>query len=366
MPRGSLRAACLALVGLAVAAPAWAQSSAGATREADDSRWRGLARELAIVRHLREHLAAPDDGLSLSGDRRDLARAIGRRPRVAARSASAWTADAPDLEAFDIIADAWQARVGERTTFALTSPDRLERIARAERTLAAIPFTPGPDLRARVILAAQNELVELRRYLQGTGEVPEHFIDLALALADAAAAGRPVPMVSPSHPGYGPPPGPDATGRYPPPAAYPPPGSRPPPPPGGHQTPPPPAGGASPNAPLPPGYAPFLAAPAGTGICQTERNQAGEAATADAMLRLADCWSRDRGWPGWAAQAVEALDWAVEYAAIEEDCEVRDRVVQRIRELGAIPSPLPADRDRFASLAERAERDRVRLRSHCR
>jgi hypothetical protein len=362
MPRVSRSTAVALLVGVAVAVGADAQTLADRENTARGSRWQGLARELALVRHLREHLAHPDDGLALSGDRRDLARAIGRRP-PAARLPSGPAAADPGLEALDVIADTWHARVNDRTPFGLIGRDRLVRLDAAERALSGLGSRADADLRGRVIPAAMTELVELRRYVQGTGAVPEHFIDLALALADAAAAGRPVPMISPVSPGYGPA-DPRQMPRYPPPGTQPPPGQRPPPPPGGAQTPPPPPAGTS--APVPSGYAPYLAAPYGSGVCQTERNQAGEAATTDAMLRLADCWTRDRAWPGWAAQAVEALDWAVEHAVIAADCAAIERAVQRIRELGAIPSPLPADRERFERLAAQAESDRIWLKSRCR
>lgn len=363
MPRVSPSTAVALLVGAAVAVGADAQTLTDREDTARGSRWQGLARELALVRHLREHLAHPDDGLALSGDRRDLARAIARRPPATDPLTGPAAAD-PGLEALDVIADTWHARVNERIPFGLIGRDPLTRLDRAERALSGLGSHADAGLRSRVIPAAMSELVELRRYAHGTGTVPEHFIDLALALADAAAAGRPVPMVSPVSPGYGPAPDPGQMPRYPPPGTQPPPGQRPPPPPGGAQTPPPPPAGTS--APLPPGYAPYLAAPYGSGVCQTERNQAGEAATTDAMLRLADCWTRDRAWPGWAAQAVEALDWAVEYAVIAVDCAAIERAVRRIRELGAIPSPRPADRERFERLAARAESDRIWLRSRCR
>jgi hypothetical protein len=361
--RSRLRACLLLLAVPLLVAPCAAQTypaplpvrSAG-----EEARLAHLALELALVRHVREHLAWPEEGLSLAADRRDLAQAIVRRPAAATRvvgvgpAASTphdWIADA------GVVADVWHARVNERRRFGLVGREPLERLDRLQAALSARGALADTPHR-RTLVALQIEIGELRRHLGGAGRVDDTFIDVALAAADSAAAGRPVAS---------PPPPP------PPPGAHPPahqPSGPPPPPPGAYPTAPqpptptPPSPRAGGSAPLPPIYQEYLEQPGAIGrACQAERRQAGEAATAEAMLRVADCWVRQPTWAGWSGQVLEALQWAAELATLAQDCAALDLVAQRMRSLGGLQSPYPGERERMETLLVHAERDRVELRT---
>jgi hypothetical protein len=344
---------CLVVFGAAQTFP---EQRAGQAGE-DDARLAHLALELALVRHVREHLIWPEDGVSLHADRQDLAHALLRRPAAmprtagvgpAARARHDWIGDA------GVVADVWHARVNLRQRFGMAGRAPLERLDRAHSALAASGALLGTPHR-HLMAALQVELAELRRHLLGSGSEDETSIEMALVAADAAAAGRPItaaaaggrPFVPPVQGSYGagrpsrpgdregaPPPGAYPPGAYPPGAAS-----------GG--PPPPPASSSGGSAPLPPVYQDYLAQPASTvRACQAERRQAGEAATADAMLRVADCWDRQRAWIGWSAQVLEAVRWAAELSSIARDCEALDTVLQRVRTGGA-PAAFPDERARL-------------------
>jgi hypothetical protein len=79
------------------------------------------------------------------------------------------------------------------------------------------------------------------------------------------------------------------------------------------------------------------------------------------MIRAADCWTRTPTWPGWSAQSLEMLDWAVSLAAIERNCTALGTALDSLREIGPRLSAggLSAD---VTALAQRGEADRRRLR----
>ena len=54
--------------------------------------------------------------------------------------------------------------------------------------------------------------------------------------------------------------------------------------------------------------------------CQTLRTAAGVAQGVSEMVRAAECWTRTPTWPGWGAQALEGLDWAISLAILERKC----------------------------------------------
>jgi hypothetical protein len=212
----------------------------------------------------------------------------------------------------------------------------------------------------------QDELSALIRAASGQGEVSDPAIDMALSVADLAASGRPAigPAWSPAAPGPGArspetypgsgPGGPPPGGSYP--------GDGPPYP--GSSAPLPPSGGPTPYA-LPPGYEAYSGAAAtgagGIAACQTLRTAAGVSQSLSDMVRAAECWERTPTWPGWAAQSLEALDWATSLAAIERDCAALDTAIDSLKELGprlSAGGPTSA----ATVLAHRAESDRRRLR----
>jgi hypothetical protein len=206
--------------------------------------------------------------------------------------------------------------------------------------------------------AVQYELAALQRAASGQGEGGDAAIDFALRVADAAATGRPVigPVpYGPGGPGPGPHPG-AAPGPYPPgtPIPYPNAGA-------------PAASGGGPTPyTLPPGYDAYSGAAAagagGVAACQMLRTAAGVSQSIADMVRAAECWTRTPTWPGWGAQALEALDWAVGLAAAERNCTALDTATDSLRDLGprlAAAGLTPA----VTALARQAEADRRRLRA---
>jgi hypothetical protein len=132
----------------------------------------------------------------------------------------------------------------------------------------------------------------------------------------------------------------------------------------GSSAPLPPSGGPTPYA-LPAGYEAYGgAAAAGAGgiaACQTLRTAAGVSQSISDMVRAAECWTRTPTWPGWGAQALEALDWATSLAAIERNCTALATAIDTLKDLGPRLSAGGPTPDATA-LAGRAESDRRRLR----
>ena len=340
-------------------------------------------RELALVQHLRRHLMDPSDGLALAADRRDLQR---MRAGMLATPASTpapgmIVTDAALLDVLSVVADVWHARLVDRMPFGLIPRDRVSSLARAQEALGQLQSRTNRAGRDRFIPEMLVEVQALSRFAAGQGDLSDQAIDVALRIADQAAAGRPMvgpgpyPMMPPGAgypPGQYPPTYPPPSGSYPqspegpppgPAGAVPPPGAMPPPPPS------PPSGGPSPYE-LPPGYAgyaPAAESAAGSAGCQTLRQSASASGSIADMLRAAECWSRQPTWPGWATQVHEALDWAAIYARLDRNCEGLDTVIDKIRELGsrtAIAGLTPE----MTALAERTELDRrwMRSQSMCR
>ena len=52
------------------------------------------------------------------------------------------------------------------------------------------------------------------------------------------------------------------------------------------------------------------------------------------MVRAAECWTRTPTWPGWGAQALEGLDWAISLAIVERNCTALQTTLDSLRELG--------------------------------
>ena len=319
-------------------------------------------RELLLVRHLRQHVLDPADGLALAADRRDLQRLrSGSPPSVPAPSSNATDDDLVD--SLRVLADLWYVRLVDRTPFGMMPRERLSGLTGVQRALGQLQSRDGRSGLDVWLRDVQDELNALVRAASGQGEVSDAAIDQALRVADAAATGRPAigpgpyPVVGPP---LGPSPGPGA-GQYPgsgpegpPPGAYP--GSAPPLP---------PSGGPTAYA-LPPAYEAYSgAAAAGAGgivACQTLRTAAGVSQGINDMIRAAECWTRTPTWPGWGAQSLEALDWATNLAAIERNCTALSTALDTVRELGprlAAGGLTPA----VTALARRAESDERRLRA---
>ncbi len=260
------------------------------------------------------------------------------------------------LDALGVVAELWHERIVGRQPFGLMPHDRLAALPRAQQALGQLQSRVGRAGAERFLPEFQQEIAALTRLASGQGDIPEQQIDLSLRVADAAATGR--PMLGPGP--YGGPSGPPMSG---------PPNSAPPVPyaGGGTAPPPPPGGGPTPYS-LPPIYQEYGAAGAvghasSIAACGTLRQAGSAASSATDMLRAAECWGRTPAWPGWAAQALEALDWAAEYAHIERDCVALSSVIDKIRELGpriGVGGLTPA----VSHLAERAEMDRRWLRSN--
>jgi hypothetical protein len=312
------RVACAGLLLMSVA-PAAAQGPSPILLEQRQ-------RELVMVRHLRQHVVDPGDGLALAADRRDLQRL---RSGVIPSAAVPLAGTAPDDELVDAIGalvDVWYARLVERQPFGMMPRVRLGALQRAQQAVGQLQSRGRRGLEAWL----PEVLLELNALMQasgGQGELHDASIDVALRLADAAAAGR--PMLAP--------------GPYAPPAPLPP-------------------SGGTPYA-LPPAYEAYSGQAAGAGsyaACQTLRTSAGVSQSVAEMVRAAECWTRTPTWPGWGEQALESLDWAVSLAAAERNCEALRTAIDRVRAIG--PRLAAAGlTGSVTALAERGEGERRRL-----
>jgi len=280
-------------------------------------------RELALVRHLHRHVLEPSDGLALTADRGDLQRRGPGAPAGAAISAGA--SDVELLGQLTGLTDLWYARVIGRTPFHQMPPAQLARIADAQRAIVALQSRADPKTPDTFLPGVQAELETLVRLAGSHADISEADIDLALTIADQAAAGRPL-------------------------STY---GMRPSGAPNG-------AGSSvviPSSAPLTAAYA--TSSPTG---CQTLRLSAGASSSSAGMLRAVECWTSMQAWPGWVAQVVESLDWAETYAKVDRDCSTLGDVLDRVKAFGRPLAPGVKPED-ISTIAERAETDRRQLRS---
>ena len=88
---------------------------------------------------------------------------------------------------------------------------------------------------------------------------------------------------------------------------------------------------------------------------------ASAAGSATDMLRVAECWNQLTSWRGWAVQTEEALDWAMNFAKFDRDCQTLGDAIDKLRELGR-PMAASGAGD-VTALAARGEADRRRLKS---
>ncbi len=280
-------------------------------------------RELALVRHLHRHVLEPSDGLALAADRRDLQRRGPGAPAGAALSSGA--SDVELLGQLTILTDLWHARMIGRTPFHRMPPEQMARIADAQRAIGALQSRADPKTRDTFFADAQAELETLVRLTSGHADISEADIDLALTIADQAAAGRPLSTygMRPSGAPYGAGPSAASASSAPPTAAY------------------------------------ATSSPTG---CQTLRLSAGTSSSSAGMLRAVECWTSMQAWPGWVAQVVESLDWAETYAKVDRDCSALGDVLDRVKAFGRPLAPGVKPED-ISTIAERAEMDRRQLRS---
>jgi hypothetical protein len=321
-------------------------------------------REVALVRHLRQHVVDPADGLALAADRRDLQRLRAGTPPVPIAPTTPSATDDELVDSLRILVDLWYARLVDRTPFGLMSRERLAGLTQLHQALGQLQSRGGRSGLDLWWPEVQNELAALTRAAQGQGEISDAAVDLALRVADAAATGG--PMIGPGpYPVVGPPIGPPSG-----PGGAPMPGAGPSgPPPGGYGgypgggAPLPPSGGPTPYA-LPPAYEAYgSAAAAGAGgivACQTLRTGAGVSQSISDMVRASECWTRTPTWPGWGAQSLEALDWATSLAAIERNCTALETAIDSLKELGPRLSA-GGQAGAVTAVARRAETDRRRL-----
>ncbi len=296
-------------------------------------------REVVLARHLREHVIAPADGLSLAADRRDLQRLrSGTPPSIPMPLASTVTDDVL-VDSLRVIADLWYARLVDRTPFGLMPRSRVAGLGLTQQSPGQLQSRRGRSGLDLWWSEAQLELNALVQAASGQGEVADAAIDVALLVADAAATGRPVIAPGP----YG--------------VVGPPIGGSPGPVAGPHP-------GATLYA-LPPGYEAYRGAAAagveGIAACQTLRAAAGLSQGVSDMIRAAECWARTPTWPGWGAQSLEALDWATSLAAVERNCTALVAAIDALREAGPRLSAGGLTTQVMA-ISRRAESDRRRLR----
>ena len=306
-------------------------------------------RELALVQHLHRHLLAPGDGLSLAADRRDLERAresIDERP-----GASLPEPGTPVLDQLSVLADVWYARLVDRTPFARMRSGTLAALTAADQAVAAQQALADRRDRDTFLPDARRELQALVALASDHGAIPESAIDAALALADQASLGVAAPVAYPGGPTApataGAPAG--ATDAVRPATEA--------------------ATGPTPYTAPPPtvDFAPGSAPSTTTAACQVLRETAGASSSAAAMVRAAECWRGLQPWPGWAAQMLEALDWAAVNARLDRDCDQLQTIADTLRETGRMLAAAGQPGDP-ATLASRADADRKQLRwlSSCR
>ena len=288
-------------------------------------------REVVMVRHLRQHVVDPGDGLALAADRRDLQRLRSHVPPAPAAPLPGNASDDELVDAVGGLVDMWHARLVGRQPFGLMPRERVGTLQRVQQAMGQLQARGRRGLETWVpeVLAEVNALLAAS---SGQGDLHDASIDVALNLADAAAAGRPMPAAATGARGY---PGPPL----------------------------PPSGGPTPYA-LPPAYEAYSAQAASVGgyaACQTLRAAAGVSQSVPDMVRAAECWTRTPGWPGWGEQALESLDWAINLAAAERNCQALRTSLDTVREMGPRLGPglLPSD----TALAEHGERERRRLQS---
>ena len=280
-------------------------------------------RELALVRHLHRHVLEPSDGLALAADRRDLQRRGPGAPAGAAVPADA--SDVQLLGQLTLLTDLWYARVIGRTPFHGMPPGQIATLAEAQRAVGALQARADPKTRDRFLPDVQAELDTLVRLTSSHADISEADIDLALTIADQAAAGRPLSTY-----GMRPSGAPFAAGPF----------------------------AASP-ASAPPTAAYATSSPT---ACQALRLSAGTASSSAGMMRALECWTSMQAWPGWVAQVVESLDWAETYAKVDRDCSTLADVLDRVKAFGRPLAPGVKPED-ISSIADRAEMDRRQLRS---
>ena len=280
-------------------------------------------RELALVRHLHRHVLEPSDGLALSADRRDLQRRGPGAPAGAALSAGA--SEVELLGQLTVLTDLWYARAIGRTPFHRMPPEQLARIADAQRAVGALLSRADPKTRDKFLPDVQAEIETLVRLTSSHADISEADIDLALTIADQAAAGQPL----------------STYGMRPTGAPY----------------------GAGPPAAFPSSAPPTAAyATSSPTACQTLRLSAGTSSSPAGMLRAVECWTSMQAWPGWVAQVVESLDWAETYAKVDRDCSTLADVLDRVQAFGRPLAPGVRPED-ISTIADRAELDRRQLRS---
>lgn len=279
-------------------------------------------REVVLVRHLRQHVADPGDGLALSADRRDLQRLRSAVPSPATTLPPTATDEAL-LDSLRILVDVWHGRIVDRTPFGLMPRERLAGLSQVQRAVAQRQSRGGRTGLDVWLPVVEHELTALVQAANGEGAVSDAALTVALTVADAAGTGL----------GSGPAPRPLS-------------------------------GGPTPYT-LPPAYEAYSGAAAagvgGVAACQTLRSAAGVSQRVNDMIRAADCWTRTPTWPGWAAQSLEALDWATGLAAAEHNCAALGTAIDALREIGPRLSAGGLASE-VATLVRQAESDRRRLR----
>ncbi len=280
-------------------------------------------RELALVRHLHRHVLEPSDGLALAADRLDLQRRGPGAPAGAALPAGA--SDVELLGQLTVLTDLWYARVIGRTPFHRMPPEQIAAIAEAQRAVGVLQSRADPKTRDRFLPDVQAELETIVRLPSSHADISEPDIDLALTIADQAAAGRPL----------------STYGMRPSGAPY--------------------SGGSSAASPASAAPTAAYATSSPTG-CQTLRLSAGTSSSSAGMLRAVECWTSMQAWPGWVAQVVESLDWAETYAKVDRDCSTLGDVLDRVKAFGRPLAPGVKPED-IAKIAERADFDRRQLRA---
>jgi hypothetical protein len=351
-----LRLLVLATLGIA-------QTTAGAQTGPSPILVEQRRRELVMVRHLRQHVVNPGDGLALAADRRDLQRLRSGVPPGGPPPPATLPTDDELVDSLGTLVDLWYVRLVDRQPFGTMPRERVAALQRVQQSVGRLQSRGRGAGLDQWLPEVMVEADALLRATSGQGELQDASIDLALRLADAAASGRPLLTAGP-HP-------PPATGPGAPtpelgvPRDYPPPPGAPADQGPGPVGPPPPPPGSSTPYNLPPVYREYgqpTAEAGGYAACQTLRVSAGVAQSVTDMLRAAECWTRTPSWPGWGEQALEALDWALGLASAERTCGDLARVIESARAIGPRLAGSGMT-DAVLALARRGEADRRRLLS---
>ena len=92
-------------------------------------------RELVMVRHLRQHVVDPGDGLALAADRRDLQRLRSGAPPASPTPLPPTPTDDELVDSIGALVDLWYVRLVERQPFGMMARERVAVLHRVHQAV---------------------------------------------------------------------------------------------------------------------------------------------------------------------------------------------------------------------------------------